>query len=84
MSSKRLADTLLSIFAGEEVVAVWGGMSGLAPDGVRLQLPAVLAHLLSDSKMVMDFLELPLLGCFRLLGHHSLFGAPKDSASYTV
>lgn len=56
VSSKRLADTLLSIFAGEEVIAVWRGMSGFASDGMHLQLPAVVAHLLSDIKMVMDFL----------------------------
>lgn len=62
MSSRRLADTLLSIFAVEEVVAVWRGMSGFAFDGMCLQLPAVLAHLPADIKMVMDFLHLPLSG----------------------
>lgn len=62
VSSKHLADTLLSIFAGEEVIAVWRGMSGFASDGVRLLLPAVLAPLLTDDEMVMDFLEPPLSG----------------------
>lgn len=38
---KSLADALLSIFAGEEVFAVWRGMSGFAFDGMCLQLPAV-------------------------------------------
>lgn len=45
-----------SLLSGE------GWVSGFASDGMRLQLPAVLARLLSDIKMVMDFLELPLPG----------------------
>lgn len=81
MASKCLANTLLSIFAGEEVVTAWRGVSGSESDGMRLQLPAVVGNLY----LVIDFLELQLSGGPGKLGRRrrhsfSFFGgSPKDS-----